>query len=121
MTNFKLTIRLFRFHSILLWTWCNTRWNIFNFKVTVNNVIKDVDFLLWTKHNPFEETILNYDDSLPDSLSNSHFDETLPTKIIVHGYDGSGRQDWVINTKDAYLMIGDNYNLYLELCQAILG
>jgi hypothetical protein len=66
-----------------------------------------VDFLLWTHHNPFAETVLKYDDSLPDSLEESNFDETLSTKVIVHGYAGSGTQEWVINVKDAYLMTGE--------------
>ena len=79
---------------------------IYDLQISEQDVIKDVDFLLWTKHNPFEETVLKYDDSLPDSLDESHFNETLPTKVIVHGYDGSGTQDWVINVKDAYLMTG---------------
>ena len=68
-----------------------------------------MDFLLWTKHNPFAETVLKYDNSLPDSLDESHFNETLPTKIIVHGYAGSGTQEWVINVKDAYLVKGKQY------------
>lgn len=73
-----------------------------------HDVVKDVDFLLWTNKNPFSETILKYDDSLPFSLDDSNFDEDLPTKVIVHGFDGSGTQEWVINVKDAYLMMGKN-------------
>ena len=71
--------------------------------------MKDVDFLLWTRKNPFSETILKYDNSLPLSLDDSNFDEDLPTKVIVHGFDGSGTQEWVINVKDAYLMTGKNF------------
>ena len=74
-----------------------------------HDVVEDVDFLLWTNKNPFSETILKYDDSLPSSLDDSNFDENLPTKVIVHGYDGSGTQEWVINVKDAYLMTGKNF------------
>ena len=80
---------------------------IYYLQLSRKDVVKDVDFLLWTKHNPFAETILKYDDSLPESLSHSHFDENLPTKILVHGYDGYGTQEWVINVKDAYLMTGN--------------
>ena len=80
--------------------------NVIIFQKSGKDVVKNVDFLLWTKHNPFAETVLKYDDSLPNALDNSHFDQNLPTKIIVHGYDGSGTQEWVINTKDAYLMMG---------------
>ena len=73
-----------------------------------HDVVKNVDFLLWTNKNPFSETTLKYDDSLPFSLDDSNFDENLPTKVIVHGFDGSGTQEWVINVKDAYLMTGKN-------------
>ena len=78
----------------------------FTFQELERDVVENVDFLLWTNHNPFAETILKYDDSLPGVLHNSHFDENLPTKVIVHGFDGSGRQEWVINVKDAYLITG---------------
>ena len=73
-----------------------------------HDAVKNVDFLLWTNKNPFSETTLKYDDSLPFSLDDSNFDEDLPTKVIVHGFDGSGTQEWVINVKDAYLMTGKN-------------
>ena len=73
-----------------------------------HDAVKNVDFLLWTNKNPFSETTLKYDDSLPFSLDYSNFDENLPTKVIVHGFDGSGTQEWVINVKDAYLMTGKN-------------
>ena len=83
---------------------------IYDLQISEKDVIKDVDFLLWTTHNPFAETVLKYDDSLPDSLDESHFNETLPTKVIVHGYDGCGTQEWVINVKDAYLVTGKQYS-----------
>ena len=65
----------------------------------------DVRFLLFTRQNPDQEQILEFDN--PDSVTNSNFNPNLPTKILVHGYTDNGKVGWVMNTKDGYLGVGE--------------
>ncbi|XP_021915374.1 phospholipase A1 member A-like [Zootermopsis nevadensis] len=46
----------------------------------------------------------------PENLKNSGFDSKNPTKILVHGFSGNGRNSMIIDSKNAYLAKGD-YNI----------
>ena len=61
-------------------------------------------FYLWTRQNPSEEQELIWGD-LP-SILNSNFESSKPTKVLVHGCTGNGKQQWVLDTRDNYLSIG---------------
>ena len=65
-------------------------------------------FYLWTRANPTVEQELIWGDL--SSLSDSNFNSSLPTKVLVHGCTGNGKQQWVLNTRDNYLSQG-NYNI----------
>ena len=64
-------------------------------------------FYLWTRQNPSEEQELIWGD-LP-SILNSNFESSKPTKVLVHGCTGNGKQQWVLDTRDNYLSIGTNH------------
>ena len=65
------------------------------------DVTNDVDFLLWTRRNPKDAQHLKVGDV--DGLNATNFDKTLPTKILVHGYDDTGTTGWVLNVRTKYL------------------
>ena len=64
-------------------------------------------FYLWTRQNPSVEQELIWGD-LP-SILNSNFESSKPTKVLVHGCTGNGKQQWVLDTRDNYLSIGTNH------------
>ena len=66
-----------------------------------SNNTDDIDFLLWTRNNWFEEDVLIIHDA--DSIAYSHFDPTKPTKVLVHGWTDNGRAYWVKHMRDAFL------------------
>ncbi|KAK7491933.1 hypothetical protein BaRGS_00016779, partial [Batillaria attramentaria] len=41
------------------------------------------------------------------SVTNSAFNSNLMTRVIVHGYQNTGDQDWVMAMKDAFLKVAD--------------
>ena len=55
----------------------------------ISEVEKEVDFLLWTKDNPTEPDKLKVGDVF--SLHLSHFKADLPTKILIHGFEDTGK------------------------------
>ena len=55
----------------------------------ISEVEKEVDFLLWTTDNPKEPDILKVGDVF--SLHLSHFKADLPTKILIHGFEDTGK------------------------------
>ena len=55
----------------------------------ISEVEKEVDFLLWTKDNPKEPDKLKVGDVF--SLHLSHFKADLPTKILIHGFEDTGK------------------------------
>ena len=55
----------------------------------ISEVEKEVDFLLWTKDNPTEPDKLKIGDVF--SLHLSHFKSDLPTKILIHGFEDTGK------------------------------
>ena len=62
----------------------------------ISEVEKEVDFLLWTKDNPKEPDKLKVGDVF--SLHLSHFKADLPTKILIHGFEDTGKtltENWV--------------------------
>ena len=65
-------------------------------------------FYLWTRDNPDFEQELIFDDL--ESVQNSNFHSEWPTKVLVHGYTGNGKQSWVLQTRDNYLSQGNIYN-----------
>ena len=62
-------------------------------------------FLLWTRQNPSGTQELLFEDL--SSVVNSNFNSTLKTKVLVHGYTGSGTQSWVTHMKDSFLLKGE--------------
>ena len=77
----------------------------FNVKLK-QDVRKDVRFLVWTRENQYNYDILIWTSKLEDDLLNSHFDQFKKTKMLVHGYTGSGAMSWVLRAKDALLKHG---------------
>ena len=73
-----------------------------------SNDPNDVGFFLWTRLNNVNEDILVYGDS--QSVINSHFFFGRPTKVQVHGFVGNGREQRMLDMKDAFLTQGD-YNV----------
>ena len=65
-------------------------------------------FYLWTRDNPEVEQELLFDNL--DSIQNSNFRSEWPTKVLVHGYTGNGKQSWVLQTRDNYLSISKFYS-----------
>lgn len=76
----------------------------------------DVEFLLWTRNNPSVQDLIRINDT--DSLVGSHFDMSLNTKILVHGYSDTGTTGWVINVKNKYLEKGwqMDYFSFINVC-----
>ncbi|XP_047357407.1 pancreatic lipase-related protein 2-like [Vespa velutina] len=79
----------------------------------VETVIKSVfkatrepaTFNLYTRENPFGEEQLFLNNT--EVLYASHFNESRPTKFIVHGFSDTGNEAWVRGLIDAYLLHED--------------
>ncbi|XP_046330769.2 pancreatic triacylglycerol lipase-like [Haliotis rufescens] len=65
----------------------------------------NVQFMLYTKHNPQKEQIVTINDSA--SVTSSNFDPAKPTKIAIHGYFDNGQKAWLHEVKDEYLKTHD--------------
>ena len=59
---------------------------------------------LWTRQNPTENQEIFYDNLT--SIQQSNFDSSKKTIVLVHGYNGNGKQGWAISMKNAYLQKG---------------
>ncbi|XP_017889797.1 pancreatic triacylglycerol lipase-like isoform X2 [Ceratina calcarata] len=55
--------------------------------------------------NPFDEEQLFLNDT--ETLYASHFNESRPTKFIIHGFSDTGNEAWVRGLIDAYLLHED--------------
>ncbi|KAF7412701.1 hypothetical protein HZH66_001597 [Vespula vulgaris] len=62
-------------------------------------------FNLYTRENPFGEEQLFLNNT--EVLYASHFNESRPTKFIVHGFSDTGNEAWVRGLIDAYLLHED--------------
>ncbi|XP_014220056.1 pancreatic lipase-related protein 2-like [Copidosoma floridanum] len=62
-------------------------------------------FKLYTRENPFgeEQMLLNN----TEVLYASHFNESRPTKLIIHGFSDTGKEAWIRNLIEAYLKYQD--------------
>lgn len=71
---------------------------------------EEVTFFLYTKYNPdkAQQLLVNNTDS---NLAETNFVATLPTKIIVHGYNSDMQLDYLVDIRNEYLKRKDNYNL----------
>ncbi|XP_055632870.1 uncharacterized protein LOC129773297 [Toxorhynchites rutilus septentrionalis] len=73
---------------------------------------EDVKFYLYTRSNPEDRQYVHIDESLEKSnLSSSYFNPSLPTKVIIHGYNADMFLAPLINMKGEYLSRG-SYNLF---------
>ncbi|XP_011332428.1 uncharacterized protein LOC105276481 isoform X2 [Ooceraea biroi] len=70
---------------------------------------EEVTFFLYTKHNPNEAQQLLVNDTA-SNLVDTNFVATLPTKIIVHGYNSDMYLDYLVVMRNEYLKKG-SYNL----------
>lgn len=70
-------------------------------EVVSHEIENDVDFLLWTRDNPTGQDHIKIGD-LP-GLGQTHFNNSLPTKVLVHGYGDTGITGWIKRVRDAYL------------------
>ncbi|KAJ8020395.1 Inactive pancreatic lipase-related protein 1 [Holothuria leucospilota] len=68
------------------------------------------EFVLNTPANNFDFEYDVISNLVPGSLESSHFDPSLETKILVHGYGESGYSDWITAMGRAFLTVGD-YNI----------
>ncbi|KYN36866.1 Pancreatic lipase-related protein 2 [Trachymyrmex septentrionalis] len=75
-----------------------------------SDLSESVLFYLYKRDNPIESEQLYVDDE--DTLKNSSFDFTKPTRIITHGWKSSGTSESCILIRDAYLRISD-YNVII--------
>ena len=57
-------------------------------------------FFLYTKAGASPE-LLDYND--PDGVNGSTFDPHAPTKIIIHGFRNTDKQEWVVEMRNAFL------------------
>ncbi|XP_024892480.1 pancreatic triacylglycerol lipase-like [Temnothorax curvispinosus] len=62
-------------------------------------------FKLYTRENPFGEEQLFLNNT--EVLYASHFNESRPTKFIVHGFSDTGNEGWIRDLIDAYLLYQD--------------
>ncbi|XP_058825776.1 phospholipase A1 4-like [Topomyia yanbarensis] len=73
---------------------------------------EDVKFYLYTRSNLEDRQYVHIDESLEKSnLSTSYFNPSLPTKVIIHGYNADMFLAPLINMKGEYLSRG-GYNLF---------
>ena len=59
---------------------------------------------LWTRQNLNNDQELFYNNLT--SIQQSNFDASKKTIVLVHGYNGNGKQGWAISMKNAYLQKG---------------
>ncbi len=79
-----------------------------------------IRFFLWTEDNREKYEILSIDDA--NSITNSHFDPSKDTKVLIHGYTRCGNDGWVQEAKDAFLSLTDeNLNIISVDWQALAG
>lgn len=72
----------------------------------------DIKFYLFTRSNPEDRQYVHIDDTMEKSnLSSSYFNPSLPTKVIIHGYNADMFLAPLINMKGEYLSRG-SYNLF---------
>ncbi|XP_029666481.1 pancreatic lipase-related protein 2-like isoform X2 [Formica exsecta] len=62
-------------------------------------------FKLYTRENPFGEEQLFLNNT--EVLYASHFNESRPTKFIVHGFSDTGNEGWIRDLIGAYLLYQD--------------
>lgn len=62
-------------------------------------------FKLYTRKNAFGEEQLFLNNT--EVLYASHFNESRPTKLIVHGFSDTGNEGWIRELIDAYLLYQD--------------
>ncbi|XP_067214053.1 pancreatic triacylglycerol lipase isoform X2 [Linepithema humile] len=62
-------------------------------------------FKLYTRQNSFGEEQLFLNNT--EMLYASHFNESRPTKLIVHGFSDTGNEGWIRDLIDAYLLYQD--------------
>ncbi|XP_029718255.2 phospholipase A1 member A [Aedes albopictus] len=73
---------------------------------------QDIKFYLFTRSNPEDRQYVHIDETLEKSnLSSSYFNPSLPTKVIIHGYNGDMFLEPLIKMKGEYLNRG-SYNLF---------
>jgi len=65
---------------------------------------------LFTRRNSNISTLLNVDDA--SGLNQTNFNFSMPTKMIVHGFEDSGTAAWCITMKDE-LLINNNFNVII--------
>ncbi|XP_062609022.1 inactive pancreatic lipase-related protein 1-like [Saccostrea cucullata] len=65
----------------------------------------DTTFNLYTRQNTDTAQILNPYDT--NTVSSSHFDSSLPTVFITHGFQDTAKSGWPLDMKDALLQNGD--------------
>uniref|UniRef100_A0A8D8C9D9 Pancreatic lipase-related protein 2 n=1 Tax=Culex pipiens TaxID=7175 RepID=A0A8D8C9D9_CULPI len=72
----------------------------------------DIKFYLFTRSNPEDRQYVHIADTMEKSnLSSSYFNPSLPTKVIIHGYNADMFLAPLINMKGEYLSRG-SYNLF---------
>ena len=76
---------------------------------------------LWTRQNPTENQEIFYDNLT--SIEQSNYDASKKTIVLVHGYNGNGKQGWAISMKNAYLQKGMRGDLiyYVRILRGFIG
>ncbi|XP_039950761.1 pancreatic triacylglycerol lipase-like [Bactrocera tryoni] len=69
--------------------------------------LSPVTYYLYTLSNQNDGQIITAD---KDSISNSHFDASHPTRVLIHGWTQSYKTDMNVNIRDAWLSHGE-YNI----------
>ncbi|XP_065095314.1 phospholipase A1 member A-like [Ochlerotatus camptorhynchus] len=73
---------------------------------------EDIKFYLFTRSNPDDRQYVHIDETLEKSnLSSSYFNPSLPTKVIIHGYNADMFLAPLISMKGEYLNRG-SFNLF---------
>jgi pancreatic triacylglycerol lipase len=65
----------------------------------------DLVFLLFTRQNPTMGQVIRFND--PQSIENSNFNPNHPTRLTIHGWNGSPRASVNILVTAAFLRAGD--------------
>lgn len=78
---------------------------------TQSELKTDVIFYLYTASNPETAEVISVDDD--DALSSSSFDPSLPTRIIIHGWQSSYQKTVVTSIRDGNYIIDsmERFNL----------
>lgn len=69
---------------------------------------EDVHFILWTRSNPTVGQRLIIGNLA--SVQNSNFNRADPTRVMIHGWQGNGEDEFNTQTAAAYLQRG-SYNV----------